>query len=65
MDQPFWQDAGDIVAQVRAAPGLSASLADAIGMALVRRLGCEFVTADRKELAPLIPLGICPFRFIR
>src|SRR6059058_3884891 len=57
MDQPFWEDVGNIIAQVRAAPGLSMSLADAIGIALARRLGCEFVTADRKELTPLVPLG--------
>jgi PIN domain nuclease of toxin-antitoxin system len=65
MDQPFWQDVGDMIAQVRAAPGLSASLADVIGIALARRLECELVTADRKEMTPLLPLGLCQVRFIR
>ena len=65
MDQPFWQDIGDMIALARATPGMALGLADAFGLALARRLGCEFVTSDHRDMDPLLPLGLCPVRFIR
>jgi predicted nucleic acid-binding protein len=60
LDPPFWQDAGRIKAVHR-----RVSLADCFGIALARRLGAEFVTADHHEFDALVPLGLCPIRFIR
>ena len=59
MDEPFWQDVG----RLKASGGIS--LADCFGIALVRRVGGELVTSDHHELDPVLPLGLCPVRFIR
>ena len=64
LDQPFWQDIGDMIALVRATPNVDLSLADAFGFALARRLSCEFVTADHK-LDSAARLGLCTMKFIR
>src|SRR5437899_1611100 len=58
LDQAFWEDVGDLIATVRNTPGLALSLADACGIALARRLGCEFVADDHAHLDPLLPLGL-------
>jgi PIN domain nuclease of toxin-antitoxin system len=65
LDQPFWQDVGDLVAQVRTMPGLSLSLADGFVLALARREACELVTADHGEFDPLLPLNLAAVKFIR
>lgn len=65
LEDALWQDAGDIVALVRNTPGLALSLADAIALAFARHLGCELVSADHGEMDPLLPLGLCPVRFVR
>ncbi|MDQ3814878.1 MAG: type II toxin-antitoxin system VapC family toxin [Armatimonadota bacterium] len=59
MDNAFWQDAGRLKAAHRI------SLADAFCLALARRISGEVVTTDHHEFDPLVPLGICPIRFIR
>lgn len=41
------------------------SLADCCGLALARRLGAEFVTADHHELNALEAAGVCSMRFFR
>jgi PIN domain nuclease of toxin-antitoxin system len=60
MDAAFWQDAGRIKADHR-----RVSLADCFCIALARRLGGELITADHHEFDALVPLGLCPIRFIR
>lgn len=65
LDEPFWQDVGDMIAAARKVPGLALSLADACGLALARRLGCEFVADDHQHLDPLLPLNLAQVRFIR
>jgi predicted nucleic acid-binding protein len=59
MDQAFWQDVG----RLKASGGVS--LADCFGIALARRVGGELVTSDHHEMAPILPLGLCPVLFIR
>lgn len=59
MDTAFWQDAGRLKAHHPMSPP------DSFGVALTRRIGGEFVTADHREMDPLVPLMICPIRFIR
>jgi PIN domain nuclease of toxin-antitoxin system len=59
MDTAFWQDAG----QIKAAHRLS--IADTFGLALARRMKGEFLTTDHHEMDALVPLGLCPIRFIR
>jgi PIN domain nuclease of toxin-antitoxin system len=60
MDAAFWQDAGRIKAEYR-----RVSLADCFCIALARRVNGEVVTTDHSEFDPLVPLGLCPIRFIR
>jgi predicted nucleic acid-binding protein len=60
MDPAFWQDAGRIKADHR-----RISLADCFCMALARRLDAELVTGEHHEFAPLVPLALCRFLFIR
>ncbi len=60
MDATFWQDAGRVKADHR-----HGSIADCFAIALTRRLNGEVVTTDHREFDPLVPLGLCPIRFIR
>ncbi len=41
------------------------SLADCFCIALAQEISGEVVTSDRHEFAPLVPLNLCPIRFIR
>jgi predicted nucleic acid-binding protein len=65
MEQPFWEDIAEMIVLARATPGLTLPIADAFGIAMARRLGCELVSSDHKDLDPLLPLGLCAVRFIR
>ncbi len=65
LDQATWEDAGDLVALARNTSGWTLSLADGVGLALARRLGCEFVTADHREFDPVVARGLGAVRFIR
>jgi predicted nucleic acid-binding protein len=56
---PFWQAVGDL----KATGGIS--LPDCVCVILAQHLGAEAVTSDRGEFTPLVPLGLCPIRFIR
>jgi predicted nucleic acid-binding protein len=60
MDPAFWEDAGAIKADHR-----RISIADCFCIALARRVGGEVVTGDHHELDRIVPLGLCPVRFIR
>jgi PIN domain nuclease of toxin-antitoxin system len=60
MDTTFWQQAGRHKADYR-----RVSLADCFGLALAQRVNGELVTADHREFDPLVPIGLCPIRFIR
>lgn len=72
-DGPFWRDAALLIAERRAHapdPGKPKqkprlALGDAFGVALARRLGGEFVTADRAEIEPMHAVGFCRATFIR
>lgn len=59
MDAAFWQD----VARTKAPHRIS--LADCFCIALARRLNGELVTSDHQDFDPIVPLGLCPVRFIR
>lgn len=73
MDGEFWRDVAFLVAERRShaprpekpreQPRLA--LGDAFGLALARRLNCEFVTADRTEVEPLHDEGLCRAVFLR
>jgi predicted nucleic acid-binding protein len=54
----------DMIVHLRAARS-SLSLADAFGIALAGRFGCEFVSGDHADMDQLLPLGLCKVRFIR
>jgi PIN domain nuclease of toxin-antitoxin system len=60
MDPDFWQQVGRHKATYR-----HISIADCFCIALAQRLGGEAVTSDHHEFDPLVPLGLCPIRFIR
>ncbi|MBW3623381.1 MAG: PIN domain-containing protein [Armatimonadetes bacterium] len=60
MDPEFWQTVG----RLKVSPG-RISLADCFLLALALRTGGEVVTADHHEFDRLVPLGLCPIRFIR
>lgn len=60
LDQPFWQTAALLKATHR-----KISLADRFCLTLAQRLGARLLTADRHEMARLVPLGICDIHFIR
>ena len=64
MDGALWRDAADLIAERRMA-GASLALGDALGIALARRLGAAFVTAEHGELDALAASGVCDFIFIR
>lgn len=73
LDGPFWRDVALLIAERRAhAPDAAKpkqkprlALGDAFGVALARRLGGEFVTADRAEIEPIHAAGFCRATFIR
>jgi len=44
---------------------LRQNLAVCFGLALAKELSGEFVTTDRYEFDPLVPLGIAPINSIR
>jgi PIN domain nuclease of toxin-antitoxin system len=58
-DISFWKSAGSIKAQN------AMSLPDAFCLSLGIRLGATVVTTDHGEFDPIVPLGLCPIRFIR
>lgn len=60
MDTAFREDLAQLKADWR-----RVSLADCAGVALSRRLGAEFVTADHHELDVLDAAGVATFRFFR
>jgi PIN domain nuclease of toxin-antitoxin system len=60
MDSEFWRDVGALKAVHR-----RVSLADCCALALSRRLGARFVTADRHEFEPILTAGITQIEFIR
>jgi PIN domain nuclease of toxin-antitoxin system len=53
----------DEVARLKAKGRIS--LADCFCISLARRVGGEVVTADHHEFDALVPVGLCPIRFIR
>lgn len=65
MDRALWQDAAELVALARGTPGWHLAMGDGFGLALARRLECEFVTADHPEMEPVVQRGLCAVRFIR
>lgn len=60
LDPLFREDVAQLKADWR-----RVSLADCCGLALARRLGAEFVSADHNELDVLDAAGVCRFRFFR
>lgn len=64
MDSELWRDAASLIAARRIA-GRSLALGDALGIALARRLGVPFVTAEHGELDALDAAGVCEFIFVR
>ncbi len=72
-DGPFFEDVALLIAERRAQPRDPArlqsvptlALGDAFGLALSRRLGAPFVTADQSEVAPMQAAGFGVALFIR
>jgi predicted nucleic acid-binding protein len=64
MDGAFWRDAANLIAARRMA-GASLPLGDALGVALARRLGADFVTGDRGELLAIQAAGVASITFFR
>lgn len=60
MDIAFWQDAAQIKADWR-----RISLADCCGLALARRLDCDFVTSDHHEIDVLKEAKVARVLFFR
>jgi predicted nucleic acid-binding protein len=59
MDDAFWRDLARLKARGRI------SIADCFCIALARRESAVAVTTDHHEFDSLVPLGLCPIRFIR
>lgn len=59
MDMTFWKS----ISRLKARGSLS--IADCFCIALAQRLGGEIVTTDHHEFEALVPLALCPIRFIR
>lgn len=59
LSRRFWQVVGKHKARGRI------SLADCFCIALAQELSAELVTSDHHEFDPLVPLGLCPIKFIR
>lgn len=64
LDDAFWQDAAGLVATQRG-QGLQLAQGDAFGLALARREGADFYTADRHELTSVAAAGLASVVFIR
>jgi PIN domain nuclease of toxin-antitoxin system len=64
LDTALRRDAVRLVVNARRR-SQSLALGDSLGLALARRLDCEFVTADHGELATIAAQGLCQVRFIR
>jgi PIN domain nuclease of toxin-antitoxin system len=64
LEPEFWQRVGRLKAEHSTAAHTLA-LADTFLIALAQVLGAEVVTADHREMDPLVPLGLCTIRFIR
>ena len=64
LDAVFWRDVATLIATQRGA-GHRLALGDACGLALARREGADFYTADRGELTPVAATGLCSVTFIR
>lgn len=60
MDRAFWEAVG----RLKADPPRK-SLADCFCIALAQRLEARLITTDHHEFDALVPLGLCPIRFIR
>ncbi len=58
-DRAFLQDAGFLKVSHQT------SLADTFGVALARRLGCQFASTDHHELDAVHAAGVCDVIFIR
>lgn len=58
-DEAFWKEAG----KLKAAGGIS--LPDCIGIALTKRVGGTFLTADHGELEQVAAAATCSITFIR
>jgi len=59
LDTAFLEDAATLKADWNCALG------DCFGLALARRIGADFATADHHELDPVDTAGVCGFIFIR
>jgi uncharacterized protein with PIN domain len=59
MSRRFWRRVGRLKARGRI------SIADCFCIALTQELPGELLTSDHHEFDPLVPLGLCPIRFIR
>lgn len=55
----FWKYVGTLKAAHRIAVG------DCFCIALAQRLNAQAITSDHREFDPLVPLNLCPIRFIR
>lgn len=64
MDGAFWRDVAGLIAGQRA-QGLTLALGDGFGLALARREGADFYTADRHELTSVQAAGLASVVFIR
>ena len=60
MDIDFWQDAGNLKAQLA-----RISLADCFCVALANRLGTEILTSDHREFDQVAEKGVGKVRFLR
>lgn len=65
LDEALWRDVAALVAHYRSGKGNRLALGDAFGLALARRLGADFVTADRGELERVAADGTARIIFIR
>lgn len=59
LDTAFWEDAATLKADHVVALG------DCCGLALARRLGAEFITADRGDMKTATAAKVCTVTFIR
>jgi PIN domain nuclease of toxin-antitoxin system len=59
MDAAFIEDVAAIKAD------WTVALGDCFGVALCRRLGADFITADRGEMGKIKAAGVCAVTFIR
>lgn len=64
MDAAFWHDMAFIISSQRKG-GHRLALGDSFGLALCRREGATFYTADRGEIQAVADAGLCAVTFIR